>query len=109
MFFKFSTLLSSIALGLSLLKEIKLIVFVFSTLISSVLFRFFMEFATAVGETFNILAISLWLSFSPAFWHKREKISSWSIVHFSLYISILVYMSKLKFIYLSVFNHLSRW
>src|SRR3989344_5489821 len=108
MFFRFSTLLSSIALGLSLLKEIKLIVFVFSTLISPVFFSFFMEFATAVGETFNIFEISLWLSFSPAFWHNKAKTSSWSCVHFSLYMSILVYVCKAKFIYLSVYwayNH----
>src|SRR3989338_470734 len=103
MFFRFSALLRSTALSSSLLKETKLIVFVFSTFIRLLSFNFLVELETAVGDTLSILAISLWLSFSPAFMQSKEKISCSSIVHLSLYISILLYVCKVKFIYLLVF------
>src|SRR3989338_5999592 len=104
MFFRFSALLSSIAFCSSLLKETKLIVFVFSIFIRLLSFSFFIELETAVGDTLSILAISLWLSFSPAFRQSKEKISCSSTVHLSLYISILLYVCKVKFIYLLVFD-----
>src|SRR3989339_845069 len=105
MFFRFSALLSSIAFCSSLLKEMKLMVFVFSIFIRLLSFSFLVELETAVGDTLSILAISLWLSFSPAFRQSKEKISCSSIVHLSLYISILLYVCKVKFIYLSIFSY----
>src|SRR3989338_5309724 len=104
MFFRFSALLSSIAFCSSLLKEIKLMVFVFSIFIRLLSFSFFVELETAVGDTLSILATSLWLSFSPALMQSKEKISCSSIVHLSLYISILLYVCKVKFIYLPIFS-----
>src|SRR3989338_5542779 len=102
MFFRFSALLSSIAFCSSLLKEMKLMVFVFSIFIRLLSFSFFVELETAVGDTLSIWAASLWLSLSPAFMQSKEKISCSSIVHLSLYMSILLYVYKVKFIYLSI-------
>src|SRR3989338_5953295 len=73
-------------------------VFVFSIFMRLFSFRFFRDFATAVGETSSIIAISLWLSFSPALEQIRENISLSSAVNLSLCVSILVYTCKLKFI-----------
>ena len=86
----------------NLLNEIKLIVFVFSSLIILSSFNFLIELETAVGDTFSIIAISLWLSFSPALMHNKEKISCSNYVNLSLYISILLYICKVEFISLFI-------
>ena len=50
----------------------------------------FTALETAVGDTPKSFAISLWLNFSPALMHNKEKISCSSIVNLSLPVSILV-------------------
>ena len=102
MFFRFSIIFLCIASGLSLLKLMKLIVFVFFSFMSPFFSSFFTALETAVGDALRILASSLWLNSSPALKERKENNSNSSIVKLSLYISIILYTCKLRFIYFSV-------